>query len=148
MKKILKKFEEIIVISLLILMMVAVFLSAVELGIILYQQLMTPPTFLLNIDEMLEVFGFFLMVLIGLELLESIKAYLEEDRVHAEVVFLVAIVAVSRKVIILNYKKISPELLYGMAVVIIALGIGYYLVRKAIHDCPRGKKKEKEYTLT
>ena len=30
-------------------------------------------------NEMLEVFGFFLMVLIGLELLETIKAYLEED---------------------------------------------------------------------
>jgi len=33
-------------------------------------------------------------------LLESIKAYLEEDRVHAEVVFLVAIVAMARKGII------------------------------------------------
>ena len=135
MKKILKKFEKIIVISLLLLMMLAVFFSAVELAIILCQQLIAPPFLLLNIDEMLEVFGFFLMVLIGLELLESIKAYLEEDRVHAEVVFLVAIVAVSRKVIIVNYNKITPEILFGMAAVIIALGIGYYLVRKALHEC-------------
>jgi uncharacterized membrane protein (DUF373 family) len=144
MRKILKKFEKIIVISLLLLMMLAVFLSAVELAIILYQQLMAPPFLLLNIEEMLEVFGFFLMVLIGLELLESIKAYLEEDRVHAEIVFLVAIVAVSRKVIILNYKKVTPEILFGMAAVIIALGIGYYLVRKALHDCSNKKKQPAE----
>ena len=58
------------------------------------------PVLLLDIKEMLEVFGFFLMVLTGLELLESIKACPREDRIHAEVVFLVALVAVSRRVII------------------------------------------------
>ena len=135
MKTVLKKFEKVIVFSLLMLMMLSVLISTIELAIILYQQLMAPPVLLLNIDEMLEVFGFFLMVLIGLELLESIKAYLEEDRIHAEIVFLVAIVAVSRKVIILNYNKVSPELLFGMAAIIIALGIGYFLVRRALHEC-------------
>lgn len=73
------------------------------------------------------------MVLIGLELLETIKTYLEEDRVHAEVVFLVAIVAVSRKVVILDYKETSTEMLFGMAALIVALGIGYYLVRRAFN---------------
>ena len=132
MQNILKTFEKVIVVALLGLMMLAVLTSTVELAIILFQELRKPPHFLLDIEEMLEVFGFFLMVLIGLELLESIKAYLEEDRVHAEVVFLVAIVAISRKVIILDYEKISPEMLYGMSSVILALGIGYFLVRRAL----------------
>ncbi len=69
---------------------------------------MDPPRYLLNVKEMLEVFGFFLLVLIGLELLESIKAYLDENRVPGKVVLLVALVAVSRKVIILNYKGTLP----------------------------------------
>jgi len=73
------------------------------------------------------------MVLIGHELLESIKTYLLEDKIHAEVIFLVAIVAVSRKIIILDYKTTTPEMLYGMAAVIVALGLGYFLVRKALH---------------
>lgn len=132
MKLILKWFERMIVTALLGLMMVAVLAATVELAVILFQELMKPPISLLNIDEMLEVFGFFLMVLIGVELLESIKAYLEEERVHAEVVFLVAIVAVSRKVIILDYKESSPEMLLGMSAIIISLGIGYYLVRRAV----------------
>lgn len=140
MEKILKTFEKLIVMSLLILMMLAVLVSAVELAVILFQQLMKPPVFLLDITEMLEVFGFFLMVLIGLELLESIKAYLEEDRVHAEVVLLVAMVALSRKVIILDYKEITPGMLYGMSALIVALGIGYFLVRRALH--PRRPKQE------
>jgi len=141
MEKILKFFEKLIVMTLLVLMMLAVLVSAVELAVILFQELVKPPFFLLNIKEMLEVFGFFMMVLIGLELLESLKSYLEEDRIHAEVVFLVAIVAISRKVIILDYKEITPEMLYGMSALIVALGLGFFLVRRALH--PRGGQEKK-----
>jgi uncharacterized membrane protein (DUF373 family) len=132
MNKILKAFEKLIIVSLLVLMMIAVFVATIELAIIIFEQIMKPPVLLLNIAEMLEIFGFFMMVLIGHELLESIKAYLHEDRIHAEVIFLVAIVAVSRKIIILDYKTTTPEMLYGMAAVIIALGLGFFLVRKAL----------------
>lgn len=144
MLRTMKLFEKVIVLTLLGLMMLAVLVSTVELAVILIQELMKPPLFLLNINEMLEVFGFFLMVLIGLELLESIKAYLEEDRVHAEVVFLVAIVAMSRKVIIFDYNEITAEMMYGIAAVIIALASGYFLVRRALHLHPCGKVKEGE----
>ena len=132
MKNILDYFEKFIVVMLLGLMMVAVLISTIELAFILVRELKKPPLYLLNIEEMLAVFGFFLMVLIGLELLETIKSYLEHDRVHAEVVFLVAIVAVSRKVVILNYKEITPDIWYGMAAIIMALSVGYFLVRRAL----------------
>jgi len=132
MEKILKVFEKFIIVTLLVLMMIAVFFATIELAIIIFEQLINPPFLLLDIAELIEVFGFFMMVLIGHELLESIKAYLLEDRIHAEVIFLVAIVAVSRKIIILDYKTITPEMLYGMAAVILALGAGYFLVRKAL----------------
>jgi uncharacterized membrane protein (DUF373 family) len=134
MEKMFKVFEKVIVVVLIGLMMLAVLVSTVELAVILFQQLIKPPVFLLSIKEMLEVFGFFLMVLIGLELLETIKAYLQEDRLHAEVVLLVALVAVSRKVIILDYKELAPGMLYGMSALIVALGIGYFLVRRALHQ--------------
>ena len=65
-----------------------------------------------------------LMVLIGLELLETMKSYLEEDKVHVEVVFLVAIIAVARKFIIMDYSKLAPTMLLGMAATILALSGG------------------------
>lgn len=133
MEKALKKFEKAIVLTLLGLMMVAVFASTIELGIILFQQLVRPPLLLLNMEEMLEVFGFFLMVLIGLELLESIKAYLDEDRVHVEVVLLVAIVAAARKIIIMDYKTTTPNMLFAISAVIVALSVGFYLVRRTLY---------------
>jgi len=141
MEKFVRIFDKLIIVSLLGMMMFAVLVSTIELGVILVQELAKPPVMLLNLEEMLEVFGFFLMVLIGVELLETLKAYFDENRVHAEVVFLVAMVAVARKVIILDYSKITAPLLYGVAAVIVALGIGYFLVRAALSFFPRRKSE-------
>lgn len=135
-----RMFEKFIVSVLLGLMALAVFASTIELGVILYQELVKPPFLFLNLEEMLEVFGFFMMVLIGLELLETIKAYFDENRVHAEVVFLVAMVAVTRKVIILDYDKFTALQLAGVAGLIIALGIGYFAVRAALWFFSRPKE--------
>jgi len=125
--------ERVIVLTLLSLMMLVVVASVAELAIVIINQLIAPPFLLLNITEILKVFGFFLMVLIGLELLETLKAYLSEDRVHAEVVLLVAMVAIARKVIILDFNEYTPTMLMGMSSIIVALGISYFLVRRALH---------------
>ncbi|MBN1296238.1 phosphate-starvation-inducible PsiE family protein [bacterium] len=129
---IVKKFERAIVVTLLGLMVMTVALSTIELAIVMFEELLRPPFLLFDLTELLEVFGFFLVVLIGLELIESIKTYLRDDRVNAEVVILVALVAVSRKVVILDYSGLQPGVLYGMAALIIALGVGFFFVRKGL----------------
>ena len=108
MLEILNKFERVIVHSLLVMLMLAVLSSTVELGVLLVEQFMKPPRlFLLDMSELLPIFSFFLMVLIGVELIEVVKVYLSEDTLHVEVVFLVAMIAVARKVIVLDYKVTS-----------------------------------------
>ena len=72
------------------------------------------------------------MVLIGVELIEVMKDYLTENTLHVEVVFLVAMIAVARKVIVLDYKVTSPQTLYGTAAIIVALCGGFYLLKKAL----------------
>ena len=78
--------------------------------------------------------GLVMLILIGIELLESIKTYLSEQRLHVEVVLMVAIIAVSRKVIILNIKETSASVLVAIASIILALSVGYYLVKRARLD--------------
>jgi len=134
MEKLLSIFEKYVVMILLLLMMLAVLATGIELASVLVAQLLKPPFLALNVSEAIEVFGFFMLVLIGLELLESIRVYLQKNRVHAEVVFLVAIIAVSRKVIILDYSTTAPETLWGISSIILALGIGYFLVRRALRE--------------
>ncbi len=150
MLEILERIEKAIVVALLVLMMIALLLATVELGIILYQEIMKPPVYMLNLDNMLEVFGFFLMVLIGLELLETIKAYLQHDQFHLEIVFIVAMIAIARKIIILDYKSITPTMLLGMSAAVIALSAGYYFVKRARdlhHNEPEKEEKIKSVTL-
>lgn len=133
MKKFIEKFERYIVIGLLGMMVVVVFLGTVELAVVLVEQMIKPPIMiLLNINEMLEIFGFFLMILIGLELIETMKVYLVEESVHVEIIFLVAIIAITRKVIILDIKSLEPLTMLELAALILALSFGYYALKKAL----------------
>ena len=128
---IIKKFEWFIVLALLLMMMLALLASTVELAIILVEQLLEPPMLLLDVKEMLTVFAFFLMVLIGLELVETIKMYLDEHVFHVEVVVLVAIIAVARKIIVIDYDSVSYEILLSIAALMIVLCAGYFLLKRA-----------------
>ena len=132
MRGIIQKFEWFIVLALLLMMMLALLASTVELAIILVEQLLAPPRLLLDVKEMLTIFAFFLMVLIGLELVETIKMYLDENVFHVEVVVLVAIIAVARKIIVIDYGSVSYEILLSIAALMIALSAGYFLLKRAV----------------
>jgi uncharacterized membrane protein (DUF373 family) len=133
MEKFLKKFERLVVIALLGFMALVVLLSAIELAVLIFEQLMIPPFMLLDMKKLLKIFSFFLIVLIGLELIEVIKVYLVDEQVHVEVIFLVAIIAVARKVIILDVKDMDPLILVGVAAIILALSGGYYLLKQGLN---------------
>jgi len=128
--KYLEKVERVIVLSLLVMMVLVVFLSTVELGWIIIKDVISPPIFLLDINELLEIFGMFLLVLIGVELLETVKMYLTKKTVHVEVVFTVAMIAIARKVVILDIKEVSSLTLIGIGAIIVALSAGYYLLTR------------------
>ena len=100
------------------------------MGWLIIKDIITPPVILLDIDELLDVFGMFLLVLIGVELLETVKMYLTKKMVHVEVVFTVAMIAIARKVIILDIKEVPSLTLIGIGTIIIALSAGYYLLTK------------------
>ncbi len=135
MEKFLRNFERYIVLGLLGMMIIVVFLATAELAVLLVEKMINPPWIgLLDIKELLEIFGFFLMVLIGLELIETMKVYLVENTVHVEIIFLVAIIAVTRKVIILDIYALAPLTLIGVAAIIISVSVGYYLIKKALRE--------------
>lgn len=142
--KILSFFQRYIVIALMLLMMVVILVSAVELGIMIVLELIQTPSMQLSVKGALELFGFFFIILIGLELMHTIELYLKEEHLHVEIVFLVAMIAVSRKVIILDYKTTSPLMLLGIGSVILALAAGYYLVRRTSMHRP-GTDQPKEH---
>ena len=142
--RLMKIFERVVVYALLAMLMLVVLFATIELAVVLAVQAFgkAAPPLLLDFDDLLNLFGFFLLVLIGIELAETIYAYLEEDRLHVEVVFLVAMVAVARKIIILDYTKAVAPMLYGIAAIALSLTGGYYLLKRALRDDARAERSE------
>ena len=130
MLDLLKKFEKGVTVTLVVLMALVVLLATIELGWIIIKDIITPPAFLLEIDELLDIFGLFLLVLIGVELLETIKAYVKENIVHVDVVLTVAMIAIARKVIILDVKELPAMTLLGIAAIILALAAAGYTFKR------------------
>ena len=124
------RFEDIAVVLLMVLLMVVVAISTVELGWLLFKDLTTVGTLLVDVEEMLELFGFFLLVLVGLELLTTLKSYLYDRVIHVEVVLEVSLIAVAQKIIILDTRTGGPTLL-GLAGLIMALALAFWVVRIA-----------------
>ncbi len=95
---------------------------------VLYNQLMAKPTFLLNISDILKTFGSFMAVLIAIEIFTNIVMYLEEDIIHIRLVLATALMAAARKVIILDFKATEWEYVASLSLVIVTLGLAYWLV--------------------
>ena len=68
-----------------------VLLASIDLGWIIVKDVLTPPIFLLEVDELLELFGAFLLVLVGLELMIMVKGYVTEKTIHVEVALVVGL---------------------------------------------------------
>lgn len=96
--------QKIIIAVLTALMALVVMLATLELVHIIALDILSPPFVLLDANELLDIFGYFLLILIGIELLETFSIYLHERAINVQVVLLVAMIALARKVIILDAK--------------------------------------------
>jgi uncharacterized membrane protein (DUF373 family) len=132
MINLLKKFENYILDALILMLAFVVLVSTIELGWIILKDLMRPPKFFLEIADLKEIFGFFLMVLIGIELLETMKAYVLEKVVHVEIILGVALIAIARKVIILDFENYDGVTIIGTAALIAAVAAALYAVKNRL----------------
>lgn len=115
-----------------VLMVLVIFWSIADVVYVLHTKLITPPYFLLKVEDILETFGAFMLVLIAIEIFINIRLYLGSNVIPVELVIATALMAVARKIIVLDLKLVSSEQIVGLALVILALGISYWLVRQRV----------------
>jgi len=123
--------QAITVTAIMLLLMIVVVLSTVHLGYLIAKEMWERPRFLIPVQGLLEVFGYFLLVLIGVELLETVKMYLKRDVIHVRVVIEVALIAMARKAITEEPHDVSPLTLFGIAALILVLAVASFFQRKA-----------------
>ena len=124
--------------ALAVMLMVVMLLSTIHLGVLIWEEILKPPRWLIAVQGLLEIFGYFLLVLIGVELLETLKAYVRKDVIHVRVVLEVALIAMARKVIIEEPNTVPGMTLFGIAALILALGIAFYFERQSKRETGHG----------
>lgn len=115
-----------------VLMVLVIFWSVFDVIYVIYDRLMTPPFFLLILEDILVVFGAILAVLIGIEIFINIRLYLGTNVIPVQLVLATALMAVARKIIVLDLEYITAELVVGLALVTMALGVSYWLIAKRL----------------
>jgi uncharacterized membrane protein (DUF373 family) len=122
--------SKVLSVALILVILVAV----LDLTIVLSRDLFTfEPVGFFN-KTLIEVFGLFLNILIALELLENVTAYLREHVVQVELVVVTALIAVSRKIIVFDTEKLDSTDLIALALATLALSISYWLLRRTSHS--------------
>jgi uncharacterized membrane protein (DUF373 family) len=136
MEILIAKVEKFTVVALAGMLIAVLVLSTVHLGVLIVQEILAPPKGLISVQGLLEIFGYFLLVLIGVELLETLKVYLRKDVIHVRVVLEVALIAMARKVIIQEPNVVPGLTLIGIAALILALGIASFFERQVKRETP------------
>ncbi|MEO0684737.1 MAG: phosphate-starvation-inducible PsiE family protein [Cyanobacteria bacterium J06649_11] len=117
-----------------ITMIVLILIAIIDLVLFVFNKLLT-----WNLSEvsfsknLFTAFGLFLNILIALEILENITAYLRKSVIHVELVIATSLIAVARKIIILDLKNTPGMKVIGLGVAVFALSISYWIIRRSHH---------------
>ena len=93
--------------------------------------ILKPPALLIEVEDLMDLFSWFLLVLIGVERLATIRAYLKEHVVHEEVILGAALIAAARKVIVLDMKQYNGLQPVGIALIIMAVTAAYWITKRS-----------------
>jgi uncharacterized membrane protein (DUF373 family) len=132
--QLLKKFE---VIVFYILSFVIVFYIAIELIELVYQFGKAifehddgSDRLLVTKEQTRQVLPVFFNILIAIELIDTFNIYIKEHSIKVQSILLIGLMAIGRKLLILDIGHSEGLQNVGLAAIILALSLGYYLVKK------------------
>jgi uncharacterized membrane protein (DUF373 family) len=129
------KFEIAVVTTLELLTVLTIIVGTIKLFVIFVDSMPTQSREIDSANALLPVlqnaYGGILMVLLGLELLQTLKAYFREHHLQIEVILVVAMIAIGRHIIQIDIAHMPGVQLAGLALLIASLAASYYLVKKA-----------------
>ena len=122
---------EVIVSKLLsLLMIVVIFATLFDLAIFVFKEILSSEEGHFS-QTLFKTFGLFLNVLIALEILENITAYLKKHVLQVELVIVTSLIAIARKIIILDLKATEGIEIIGLGIAILSLSISYLIIRSS-----------------
>ena len=113
-------------------MVFIIIFSIADVVYVFYQRLAAPPHFLLEVNDIFQIFGTVMVVLIAVEIFINVRLYLGTDVLPLRLVIATALMAISRKVIILDLDTLTADCMIGIAAVSVSISVGicYWLISK------------------
>jgi uncharacterized membrane protein (DUF373 family) len=125
--KLIRRVENIASKILALALVVVIFVTLIDLlRLLTFDLFFTEPKWTFS-TSLLKIFGLFLNVLIALELMENVTAYLRHHSIQLELVIITALTAVARKIVIFD-SKVEGDII-GLAIAVLSLSISYGIVR-------------------
>lgn len=134
-------FELLMVAALTLMVSISVVLTMVHAGYELYH-IMSQGVFGFGHDQFVTVFGAFMTVLIALEFNHTVLPEISSGSsiVKVRAVILVALLALARKLVLVDYHKEDYTTLIGLAVLVLAATLAYWVIRRDEIDFSKSEK--------
>jgi uncharacterized membrane protein (DUF373 family) len=113
-----------------VLMALVILWAVADVVYVIYGRLTTEPLWLLDHNDLFDVFGAFMLVLIAIEIFINIRLYLGSNVIPIQLVLATALMAIARKVIVLDLADTEALYVFAIAAVVMALGLAYWLVAR------------------
>jgi uncharacterized membrane protein (DUF373 family) len=127
--KIISKTEDLVYLTLSILAILFIIIETVDLMYIFYKEV---SRFSFASERPLGLSGvpIFFNIIITLEILETFKNHHNTTLSRVKIILLIAITAIVRKVITIDFKHVDYFLIIGIGIVILSICVGYYFLSK------------------
>ena len=113
-----------------LLMVVVILWGIADVVYVIWEKLWDAPRFLMTVSDIFQLFGAFLVVLIAIEIFVNIRMYLGSDVLPVKLVIATALMAIARKVIVLDFEQTDANYILAIAAVVAALGATHWLLSR------------------
>jgi uncharacterized membrane protein (DUF373 family) len=143
MEKILPNFEKYISYALMLIAMVGIIFLTLDLiwvfgGRIAYA--IQHRTFEVEVEGR-PAAALFFGILLWLEILQSVRVFAKDHSVKLKIILIVGIIAVTRKILLLDMSEVEPMTEFAVAALIVALSLGYFLISKSDAEAERAEQE-------
>jgi uncharacterized membrane protein (DUF373 family) len=126
-------FEKCVLVAAQILLMAVILAMVIQLWVMFGSAIASKFSSINSVPELMNsvqtAFSGVLLIILGLELMETLRVYFKSHRIRLETILAVAIIAVGRHVINLDVEHMAGSSLLGIAAIVLALAGGFFLVR-------------------
>ncbi|MCX8064503.1 MAG: phosphate-starvation-inducible PsiE family protein [Candidatus Hydrogenedentes bacterium] len=112
-----------------VVVVIVIMFSAVDIIMLILSRMMRSSNYLISLEHIVDILGGFLTVLIAIEIYQNIVLYLKEDVIQVKAVLATAVIAVSRKVIIMDFSTSQPLSVIALSGIVLSVAVAYWLVR-------------------